>query len=63
LKELAGKAKAAPTASFTRPPNMKSAARPKRSWGGFWGDALSLATQEDMNKVLEHELSIGDNEL
>jgi hypothetical protein len=37
--------------------------RPKRSWGGFWGGAFSLATQEDMDKILKHELNVDDNEL
>ena len=37
--------------------------RNKRSWGGFWGSAFSLATQEDMNKALAHEMEIGDNEI
>jgi hypothetical protein len=36
--------------------------RKKRSWGGFWGSAFALATQEDMDKVLKHELDLADNE-
>ena len=39
-----------------------SKTRTKRSWGGFWGSAFALATQEDMNKVLQHEMDISDNE-
>lgn len=42
---------------------IPSKTRTKRSWGTFWGSTFALATQEDMTKVLEHELSMGDNEL
>ena len=41
----------------TQPP------RQKRSWGTFWGGLLSLASQEDLDKIYSHELEIGNNEL
>lgn len=37
--------------------------RQKRSWGTFWGGVFNLATQEDITKVYQHELAIGENEL
>ena len=47
---------AVPSTATSRPNRVK------RSWGGFWGSAFSLATQEDMTKVLQHELEIAENE-
>lgn len=46
-----------------RPIINKMAKRTKRSWGTFWGSALSLATQDDMDKILKHELDMADNDL
>ena len=37
--------------------------RQKRSWGSFWGGLFSLASQEDLDQVYNHELAIGNNEL
>ena len=37
--------------------------RHKRSWGSFWGGMFSLASQEDLDQVYNHELAIGNNEL
>jgi hypothetical protein len=37
--------------------------RGPRSWGGFWGAAFSLATEEQLNKALQKEVELPDNEL
>ena len=44
-------------------PTNKEVTRTKRSWGTFWGSALSLATQDDMDRILKHELDMADNDL
>jgi hypothetical protein len=36
--------------------------RSRRSWGGFWGAAFSLATEEQLNKALQKEVELADNE-
>jgi hypothetical protein len=36
--------------------------RSRRSWGGFWGAALSLATEDQLNQALQKEVEITDNE-
>ena len=51
------------TLKGTTKTKMATKPRPKRSWGTFWGGTFALATQEDMNKVLKHEVDISDNEL
>jgi hypothetical protein len=35
--------------------------RNQRSWGGFWGAAFSLATEEQLNKALQAEVELADN--
>jgi hypothetical protein len=35
--------------------------RGRRSWGGFWGAAFSLATEEQLNKALQKEVELADN--
>ena len=37
--------------------------RSRRSWGGFWGAAFSLATKEQLNKALQKEVELADNEI
>ncbi len=43
--------------------SVKRVNRHKRSWGSFWGRLFSLASQEDLDQVYNHELAIGSNEL
>jgi hypothetical protein len=43
--------------------SVKRVNRHKRSWGSFWGGLFSLASQEDLDQVYNHELAIGSNEL
>ena len=52
-----------PLVMITAGPPTKDARRIKRSWGTFWGSALSLATQDDLDKILKHELNMADNDL
>jgi hypothetical protein len=37
--------------------------RGKRSWGSFWGGLLSLGSQEDIDKIYQHEMAIGNSEI
>jgi hypothetical protein len=42
--------------------NAPAKKRSRRSWGGFWGAAFSLATEEQLNKALQKEVELADNE-
>ncbi len=42
--------------------NAPAKKRSRRSWGGFWGAAFSLATEEQLNKALQKKVELADNE-
>jgi hypothetical protein len=44
-------------------PHPPSVVRQKRSWGSFWGGLFDLGTQDELEKIKDHELAISNSEL